>query len=415
MGPLMKVPFFNALIFRTISYLFMLHCITQQPVSTCIGGIHSVLCISLLGHYLSWILPFLFRHYRRHFCYLAILMPIISSGGSHCDSCGIQLEAFLATHPLHVLNTGTHTHFDPRTHTLSCIDLSVCSSSATLDFTWSVFLDLHDSNHFPIILTSPSHSPPLRNPCWQFDQANWNLYSRLTVLSEVPSSSSIDELLHLFSSSILTAASHSIPQTLGRHSQKCVPWWSPACARAVRLKRTVWGRYRYNRTTERLLDFKQKHAIARCVIHDAQHTCWRDYISTITSASSMSAVWKKVRKLSGKYSPDPAPVLRVAGVDIANPLDVANEIGNHLVRISQGLHLCPSFLSSKSARELAPLDFASLREEQYNVPFTLQELEATLSACQSLAAGPSDIHIRMLQHLHQSALAVLLRLFNLIW
>nr|XP_053628180.1 uncharacterized protein LOC128685670 [Cherax quadricarinatus] len=85
----------------------------------------------------------------------------------------------------------------------------------------------------------------------------------------------------------------------------------------------------------------------------------------------MSAVWKKVRKLSGKYSPDPAPVLRVAGIDIANPLDVANEIGNHLVCISQGLHLCPSFLSSKSARELAPLDFSSLREEQYNVPFTV--------------------------------------------
>ncbi|XP_069937179.1 probable RNA-directed DNA polymerase from transposon BS isoform X2 [Cherax quadricarinatus] len=215
--------------------------------------------------------------------------------------------------------------------------------------------------------------------------------------------------------SVYTAASHSIPQTSCRHSQKCVPWWSPACARAVRLKRAAWGRYRYNRTAERLLDFKQKRAIARRVICEAKRTCWQDYVSTITSASSMSAVWKKVRKLSGKYSPDPAPVLRVTGVDVANPLDVAIELGTHLLRISRGLHLCPSFLSSKSARELVPLDFSSLREEQYNVPFTLQELEATLSACRSSAAGPDDIHIRMLQHLHRSALVVLLHLFNLIW
>nr|XP_053628335.1 uncharacterized protein LOC128685745 [Cherax quadricarinatus]XP_053628336.1 uncharacterized protein LOC128685745 [Cherax quadricarinatus]XP_053628337.1 uncharacterized protein LOC128685745 [Cherax quadricarinatus]XP_053628338.1 uncharacterized protein LOC128685745 [Cherax quadricarinatus]XP_053628340.1 uncharacterized protein LOC128685745 [Cherax quadricarinatus]XP_053628341.1 uncharacterized protein LOC128685745 [Cherax quadricarinatus] len=190
-------------------------------------------------------------------------------GGSHCNSRGDHLETLLTSYPLHVLNTGAPTHFDSHTQSLSCTDLSICYSPIALDFMWSVLPDLHDSDHFPILLTSATYTQPFRNLRWQFARADWELYSRLTTCCKDPLSSSIDELEHQFSTLFLTAATSSNPQTSGRHSQTCVPWWAPTCACTVCLKHAAYDRYRHNCTAERLLDFKQARAAACHIIHEA--------------------------------------------------------------------------------------------------------------------------------------------------
>jgi hypothetical protein len=53
--------------------------------------------------------------------------------------------------------------------------------------------------------------------------------------------------------------------------------------------------------------------------------------------------------------------------------------------------------------------------EEYNCPFSLDELRKSLDKAHDTACGPDDIHYQLLKHLPESALQVLLDLMNDIW
>jgi hypothetical protein len=53
--------------------------------------------------------------------------------------------------------------------------------------------------------------------------------------------------------------------------------------------------------------------------------------------------------------------------------------------------------------------------EEYNRPFSLDELRKSLDNAHDTACGPDDIHYQLLEHLPESALQVLLDLMNDIW
>ena len=53
--------------------------------------------------------------------------------------------------------------------------------------------------------------------------------------------------------------------------------------------------------------------------------------------------------------------------------------------------------------------------EEYNRPFSLDELRKSLHKAHDTACGPDDIHYQLLKHLPESALQVLLDLMNDIW
>ncbi len=76
---------------------------------------------------------------------------------------GRSLEFFLSSSDLVLLNTDCPTHFDTRTQSFSCLDLSLCSPSLQLDFTWTVLDQFLSSDHF-LILLSPTNYVPLPNP-----------------------------------------------------------------------------------------------------------------------------------------------------------------------------------------------------------------------------------------------------------
>jgi potassium voltage-gated channel Eag-related subfamily H protein 8 len=61
------------------------------------------------------------------------------------------------------------------------------------------------------------------------------------------------------------------------------------------------------------------------------------------------------------------------------------------------------------------LIFKSKNLEEYNRPFSLDELRKSLDKAHGTACGPDDIHYQLLKHLAESALQVLLDLMNDIW
>ncbi|ELU02423.1 hypothetical protein CAPTEDRAFT_206267 [Capitella teleta] len=64
------------------------------------------------------------------------------------------VEDFIAGNDLSILNTGSQTYLHPASGSFTVIDLSLCSPSAHIDFTWEVDTDQHGSDHFPIFISN---------------------------------------------------------------------------------------------------------------------------------------------------------------------------------------------------------------------------------------------------------------------
>lgn len=130
-------------------------------------------------------------------------------GSTKTDSGGHKLETWLNTDDIALLSTGSPTHFNEKSNSFSAIDLSFATYDLLTKLTWKVDEDLHNSDHYPIIieldtpLTHTEYRTPIR---WNFKNADWQKFSDSLVS---PTTLSLNEITN----SILTAATISIPKT----------------------------------------------------------------------------------------------------------------------------------------------------------------------------------------------------------
>ena len=66
-------------------------------------------------------------------------------------------------------------------------------------------------------------------------------------------------------------------------------------------------------------------------------------------------------------------------------------------------------------KEKRRLDFSSKNEEEYNLPFSMTELRQSLQRANNSATGLDQVHYQLLTHLPNSALSVLLKVYNYVW
>ena len=114
---------------------------------------------------------------------------------------GQQLEDLILKNYLILFNDKSHTYFHSASGTFTSIDLTLCSPSLFLDFSWKVGHDTCGSNHFPILLEND------RPPClervqrWKLAMANWDQFQHLCSTrlqqSAIPDS---DDPMSLFTS-----------------------------------------------------------------------------------------------------------------------------------------------------------------------------------------------------------------------
>ena len=129
------------------------------------------------------------------------------------------------------LNSGLPTHYHRSTDSFSCIDLSFCSSSVVLDFTWSRLPSFCGSDHYPILLSEVHPSPILSGSSrWNFDRADWAGFSLATEISTSLSSFAfVDAAFRFFNDLILDAATNFIPR-VSSSGKIHLPRWNPDCS-----------------------------------------------------------------------------------------------------------------------------------------------------------------------------------------
>lgn len=150
-------------------------------------------------------------------------------GSSSKDTRGQIVTSFVAECDLILIHTREPTYFSVASGTFSSIDLTLASSSLATRLYWKQMDDLHFSDHFPVIISTPIPSKErVVRKRWKTDEADWVSFSLNVKTPSIDvdddDNKYIDKCVHDLTSNIITAAVTSIPRTSGKINSRSVPW-----------------------------------------------------------------------------------------------------------------------------------------------------------------------------------------------
>ena len=334
-------------------------------------------------------------------------------GSDNSDARGRMLEDLFLQHDLCILNDASPTYLHPGSGTLTCIDLTVCVPGLLEDFKWGVGNDLRGSDHFPIMLTSdrPSLGRPQR---WKLGRADWCKFEERCAQDITVDVLREQRPIDSFTERLLKVAREFVPQTSPNPRRPSKPWFDAECKNAIGDRKKRLAAYIKNPSQENLTLFKIARAKARRTIRSAKRKSWRDFVSRLDSRISVKTVWKAVRRIKGKDS-NAIGHLKVQGRTVTSPKEIADCLAASIADQSSTAHYTPEFQRIKIREERYPINFLSDNSEDYNQPFSLEELRDSLSKSHDTAPGPDEIHYQFLKHLPEPSLKVLLKIFNVLW
>ena len=328
---------------------------------------------------------------------------------------GNLVASIIESEDIGVLNTGEPTHFHIQTGTSSCIDLTIASSNCLMDFNWRALDDYHTSDHAPIVIQSNNSPPEHRSPRWCLDKADWSKFRELSEIEgDANEFNNIDDAIDLLNGTLHTAGLHSIPKTSGLFRRRPVPWWSPELQTLHRATRTVLTRCKRNRTELNIITYKKCRAQFRRALKTARRQSWSSFVTTVNKRTPPSAIWKRINKIAGKYTPNLPPVLKINGQCITDAVEVSNMLANHFENVSRKTTNSPGY-QYRFSEEQKPLDFSCNKEEVYNLPFSEREFDAALSSCSDTAPGPDEVPYAMIKHVCNNTKIFIISIINRIW
>ncbi|MGL4677181.1 MAG: reverse transcriptase domain-containing protein, partial [Brevinema sp.] len=330
-------------------------------------------------------------------------------GDQGLDTKGSIMEKIIDHDNISLLNDGTPTYHNIYHNSYSAIDMSICSSSILMDYTWQVQQDLNGSDHYPIILRDLKNTPSISNRKWNLKKANWNEFRRsLNFNKSINDFTSSLEAYNFFQLNIMKSAELHIPQTGGMPRRPVVPWWNEECKKLRNNTRCQYRRFKNSGSAIDKIIYKKAMARQRKYFKQAKRDSWREYINTINSSTEIQTIWKKIQKLKGKFVPPPLPTLKINNKIITSPAVVANEFGKNLTNIASNYHKiqqkCPQFNNSIVSRSNA-----------LSSPITIKELESALKLSKPSAPGDDNIIYEMMKELNPSGKVFLLNMFNRIF
>ena len=162
---------------------------------------------------------------------------------------GQQLEDLILKNDLILLNDKSNKYFHYASGTFTSIDLTHCSPSLFLDFSWIVGPDPCGSDHFPLLLENNGPPSLERVQRWKLAKANWDQFQYLcsTCLHQ-SAIADADDPMSLFTSILKDIAEETISKTsaVPKHSNK--PWFSDICKDAIKERNRPLERFKLEPT-----------------------------------------------------------------------------------------------------------------------------------------------------------------------
>lgn len=338
-------------------------------------------------------------------------------GSPNINYRGKQIEQLIQDHNLSLLNTNEITYFHSPNRTYHHLDLAICSPQLYPLWNLQVDADLHNSDHFPVILTDVTHVNP--NQCiprYIFDSADWNLFRSLAKITrDMVENTTIDEAVELITNTIIHAADSSMRKSFGSYRRQTKPWWNQDCQNAYKSQRRAWNVFKRYPTMDNFLTYKKHKAIFRRILRRSQKDSWAKYINSITTSTPCKIMWDKVRRSYGVYPNNQIHFLEINNQTISSINDISNAIASTFAYTSSKTNCSPSFMKRRIFTEKNKINFHTKRVYPYNSDLTELELYKALQSASNSSAGPDNISYCMIRNLSPSSLSNLLFLFNRIW
>ena len=329
---------------------------------------------------------------------------------------GKIVEDFITDCNLSIYNDKTKTYLHPGSGSYTAIDLSLCSPSLYLDFTWRVGDDLCGSDHFPIFLSNivgiQSSVPQKR---FKLKKANWDNFKSLCLSELKPDILESDDPIATFTSVLHGVADKCIPKTSTTPRRASRPWFNSACKEAIKHRKQALARFKIHPTTENQNSYKKAYANSRRIIKKCKRDSWKKYVSSINFRTSIKQTWNMVCRISGKHINSCTKHLKYNNTTADTPQTIAEALASTFSQKSSSGHYKPSFQEIKNKTEAIQLNFSTNENLLYNNIFSLQELEISLKKSKDTSAGPDEIHYQFLKHLPHPSLQLLLNIFNKIY
>ncbi|GFV81160.1 putative RNA-directed DNA polymerase from transposon X-element [Trichonephila clavipes] len=146
-------------------------------------------------------------------------------GHNDTNSRGRQIEQLISDHCLCLLNNDEKTYFHAPTRTFHSLDLAICSPTLLLLLNFEVDKDLHNSVHFPLLVSHVDGAGTrVRPPTCHFHRADWEKFTRLAVITgTMVQNRAVDDAVLNDTECIRNAADAAIPKTSNSTRKLCKP------------------------------------------------------------------------------------------------------------------------------------------------------------------------------------------------
>ena len=326
------------------------------------------------------------------------------------DNRGEIIQNIIETENLLILNEDTPTFFRTHDQATSNIDLALISRVCQGEFIWSALDDLNGSDHYPIVITAHHTPPPDLVEKWNLKEADWNAFKDLALTTRrVETIPDIEDAYCHLKETIINAATSSIPRTqINKNKRPNVPWWTPKCKIERTNVRSAFKKMKRNPNSVTTRTYRRRLAIKVRTYRQAKRTSWKEYVTQLKPKTPTSIIWKKIRKIEGKYIPKPHPILKMGQEMKTSHKDVANIFVDYYASISTSRK--PN-QPTKSRDQSQPNNDAEI-----NLKFGMRELDESLKQLEEgKSTGQDQIDNAMLKHLPPVTKQYLLDLYNKLW
>lgn len=340
-----------------------------------------------------------------------------SWGSDSYNSKGNVIEELIGSLDLTLLNTNDPTFYSFAHKKWSTLDLVLTTPELSTFFSVFNHEDLADSDHVPLIInfkhTNPSNTIAIRR--WNYNRTNWNQFHSICNDYCITTPSDVNRDIQDFTTFIVNCARTCSPKASNGRRQKQVPWWTADCAKAIKNRRKALKKLKRFPTLDNHVLYSKARANARRTIKRAKVTSWRNYASTITPATPIQTVWRKVKSLEqGTRFHIPTSV-KINNHIISDIDNILKLFADHFMSSSSNVSLSPDFLIIKSSKSHDELNFSSENAEPYNQLLTMEELNYAIMNMRPGATGPDGFHLLMLRNSPPQILTLVLQMFNNIW
>ncbi|GBO08904.1 putative RNA-directed DNA polymerase from transposon BS [Araneus ventricosus] len=339
-------------------------------------------------------------------------------GSKNTNTRGRQIEEFVNTHSLCLLNNGEDTYFHQRSRTFHSLDLALCTPSLAPYFNFRVGVDLRDSDHFPIFLdrVNVGSNDAQRPIHYLFHRADWtNFTLRALITRNMVEGENINEVVNLVTKTIISAADASIPKSGLSFPRNRKPWWNKYCTDTNRDQRRAWNVFRQHPTLANQIVFQRAKSIARWARRKSERGHWIKFVSSINSSVTARDMWENVRRACGIYPEKRISCLRKNGQEVRNISEMVDVLAEAFASICSASNYTEPFLTHENRMERIKLRFQTTKHLSYNTDLTIFELHTALSVIKHTSPGPDEVTYSMLQHLSEHSLLNILYMFNRIW